>query len=157
MTSALEELQEEVVGELRTLTKDKLLEICDFLYISGEQRRDVQNKSRISLMTHIMMFLEREEVAELEDGGMSELLLLKDEMTEMISGIDNKTGQTDYDIEPAGTHHRIEELRTITPQHKPVILCVSPNPMPIFRGACRSHQMHSPAHTCVKSLKFLVR
>lgn len=116
MTTALEELQEEVVGELHTLTKDKLLEICDFLDISGEQRRDVQDKSRISLMTHIMMFLEREEVAELEDGGMSELLLLKDKMTEMISGIDNKTGQTDHDIETAGTHHRIEELRTATPQ-----------------------------------------
>lgn len=82
MTTALEELQEEVVGELHTLTKDKLLEICDFLDISGEQRRDVQDKSRISLMTHIMMFLEREEVAELEDGGMSELLLLKDKMTD---------------------------------------------------------------------------
>lgn len=116
MTSALEELQEEVVGELHTLTKDKLLEICDFLEISGEQRRDVKDKSRIALMTRIMMFLEREEVAELEDGGMSELLLLRDEMTEMISGIDNKTGQIDHDIEPAGTHHRIEELRTVTPQ-----------------------------------------
>lgn len=82
MTTALEELQEEVVGELHTLTKDKLLEICDFLDISGEQRRDVQDKSRISLMTHIMRFLEREEAAELEDGGMSELLLLKDKMTD---------------------------------------------------------------------------
>ena len=93
MTTALEELQEVEVGELHTLTKDKLLEICDFLDISGEQRRHFQDKSQKSLMTHIMMFLEREEVAELEDGGMSELLLLKDEITEMISGIDEKQGK----------------------------------------------------------------
>jgi hypothetical protein len=37
-------------------------------------------------------------------------------MTEMISGINDKTGQTDHDIETAGTHHRIKELRTVTPQ-----------------------------------------
>ncbi|KAA8579887.1 hypothetical protein FQN60_005422, partial [Etheostoma spectabile] len=37
-------------------------------------------------------------------------------MTETISSIDNKTGQTEQDIETVGTHHRIERLSTVTPQ-----------------------------------------
>ena len=76
--TALEELQEEVVGALYTLTRDNLLEISDFLNISGDQRADVKGKSRISLVTHILKHLEREEVADLEDDGMSEFLSLKD-------------------------------------------------------------------------------
>lgn len=75
--TALEELQEEVAAELHKLTRDNLLKVCDFLDISGEQRADVKGKSRISLVTHVMKYLEREEVTELEDGGMSEWLLLK--------------------------------------------------------------------------------
>lgn len=116
MTTTMEELQGELVGKLHTLNKDELLEICDFLGISGEQRRNVQDKSRISLMTLIMMFIEREELAELEDGGMTELLLLQDKMAEMISGMDNKTEQTEQDMEPTETHRRTEEPRAVTPQ-----------------------------------------
>lgn len=107
MTTTLEELQEEVVGALHTLTREDLLGICDFLNISGEQRANVKGKSRISLVIHIMKYLEREEVAELEDDGMSELLLLKDKIT------DNKTAQTEQDTETAGTQRETEEPRTV--------------------------------------------
>lgn len=96
MTTTLEELQEEVVGALHTLTREDLLGICDFLNISGEQSATVKGKSCMSLVIHIMKYLEREEV-ELEDEGMSELLLLKDKIT------DNKTAQTEQDTETAGT------------------------------------------------------
>jgi len=116
MTTTLEEVQGELVGKLHTLTKDNLLEICDFLGISGEQRIKVQDKSRISLRTLIMMFIEREELAELEDDGMSELLLLQDKMAEMNSGKDNKTEQTKHELETTGTHHRTEEQRAVTLQ-----------------------------------------
>lgn len=111
--TTLEELQEEVVAALHILTRDNLLGICYFLNISGEQRTDVRGKSCISLVTHIMKYLEREEVAELEDDGMSELLLLKDKVADMISGIDNETAQTEQDIVTAGTQRGMEELRTV--------------------------------------------
>lgn len=107
----LEELQEEVVGELHTLTKDSLLEVCDFLNISGSQREDVKGKSRISLLTHIMKCLEGEEVASLEDEGMSRWLLLKDKLTCVLSGMENGTQQTEPASEtkvPGGTNKRQE-------------------------------------------------
>ena len=75
--AALEELQEEVVRGLHILKKEHLLDICDSMKISGEDRADVKGKTRMSLMTHIMKHLEREGVAELEDDGMSELLALQ--------------------------------------------------------------------------------
>lgn len=111
--TTLEELQEEVVAALHILTRDNLLGICYFLNISGEQRTDVRGKSCISLVTHIMKYLEREEVAELEDDGMSELLLLKDKVADMISGIDNETARTEQDIVTAGRQRGMEELRTV--------------------------------------------
>lgn len=102
MTTVLEELQEEVVGELHTLTKDNLLRVCDFLNISGEQKINVEGKSRISLMTHIMKHLERDEVTELEDGGMAELLLLKDKITDLGASATNGEAQTLGAVEGAG-------------------------------------------------------
>ena len=59
MTTTLEELQEEVVGALHILTREDLLGLCDFLNISGEQRANVKGKSCISLVIHIMKYLER--------------------------------------------------------------------------------------------------
>ena len=77
MTSTLEELQEEVVGELYTLTKDNLQDLCDFLKISGT----IKGKSCLSLVTHILNHMESDEITELEDDGMSEWLILKDKVT----------------------------------------------------------------------------
>lgn len=92
MTTAVEELQEEVVGVIHTLNKDNLLEICDFLNIS----EDVKGKFRITLMTHIMKHIEREELTELEDEGMAELLL-KDKIADVISGIDSSNPTACWD------------------------------------------------------------
>lgn len=78
MMSTVEELQEEMAGELYTLEKDKLFEICDFLKISGDQRAIVQRKSRLALINYILTYLQREELSELEDEGMAELLSLKE-------------------------------------------------------------------------------
>lgn len=46
-----------------------------------ENKVDVKGKFCISLMTHVMKHIERGELAELEDDGMSELLSLKDKIT----------------------------------------------------------------------------
>lgn len=90
----MEDLHEEVVGGLHALTKEHLLDICDFLQISGEERADVREKSRMSLVTHIMKHLEREDLADLEDQGMSELLALRDKVAELTStGIHNQPSE----------------------------------------------------------------
>lgn len=112
MTTALEDLQEEVVRELNILTKDNLLRVCDFLDISGENRTDVEGKSCISLVTCLLKCLEREEVAELEDGSMAELLLLKDKITSLVTGTANGAAHTGDNMETADTQREIEGQRT---------------------------------------------
>lgn len=117
--SALEELLEEVVGGLNALTRDNLLEVCDFLKISGERRAAVEVKSRISLVTHVMKYLEREGVAELEDEGMSELLLLKDKITDLTTDTDYGAVDTEETVDQAGLQREMEDQRNAK-QHKEV-------------------------------------
>lgn len=82
-SSALEDLKLEVGGKLYTLTRDDLIEVCDFLTIAGSTFEYVSGKKRSSLISHVTMHLEREELRELEDQGMAELLVLKDKIVEL--------------------------------------------------------------------------
>lgn len=81
-----------------------MLGVCDCLNISGEQRADVEGKSRISLLTHILKYLERDEVVELEDEGMSELLMLRDKIAYLAAGKTNEAAQTGEAMEGALTN-----------------------------------------------------
>lgn len=54
-----------------------------FLAIAGEKIEHVAGKNRTSLITMINNHLQREELEELEDMGISELLLTKDKVTEL--------------------------------------------------------------------------
>lgn len=80
--SSVEELREEVVREMHTLSKDQLVSICEFLGIA--EKIDVSRKTRLSLLTHIQIHIEREGITVLEDEGMSELLLLNDKIAEVM-------------------------------------------------------------------------
>lgn len=82
-SSALEDFKLEVSGALYTLTKDALIQVCDFLRIGGLKYENVPGKSRSSLISHVISHLEREELGELEDQGMAELLVLKDKIAEL--------------------------------------------------------------------------
>lgn len=82
-SSDLEDLKLEVGGALYTLTRDALVEICDFLTIAGPKFEKVSGKNRSFLISYITNHLEREELDELEDQGMSELLGLKDKIIEL--------------------------------------------------------------------------
>ncbi|KAF3835542.1 hypothetical protein F7725_028100 [Dissostichus mawsoni] len=73
----------EVGGKLYTLKRDDLIEVCDFLTIAGTTFEYVSGKSRSSLISHVTMHLEREELSELEDQGTAELLVLKDKIVEL--------------------------------------------------------------------------
>lgn len=57
--------------------------MCDFLNIVGTEHENVLGKSRSFLIAHIVKYIERDEVQELEDQGMSFLLNLKDKIVEI--------------------------------------------------------------------------
>ncbi|KAK0141138.1 hypothetical protein N1851_021879 [Merluccius polli] len=82
-STEIETLQMEILELLCTLPADNLKKICDFLTIAGERFEHVAGKSRASLVTMISNHLQREELQEHEDMGMSELLFLKDQVTEL--------------------------------------------------------------------------
>lgn len=67
-TTVLEQMQVEVIGILNTLSKDKLLSVCEFLNIADQE--NVSSKSCMSQISHILQHLE-EDITELEDSGMS--------------------------------------------------------------------------------------
>lgn len=67
------------------------------------------SKTCMLLVTHIMKHLEREEVGELQDDGMSELLLLRDKMSDMNNATDNGTVQSEQ-----GTQGGMEGLRLMS-------------------------------------------
>ncbi|KAL1267690.1 hypothetical protein QQF64_033053 [Cirrhinus molitorella] len=63
-TTVLEEMQLEVIAMLNSLSRDKLLSVCEFLNLADREK--VLTKSRMSLISHILQHLE--DVTELEDG-----------------------------------------------------------------------------------------
>lgn len=89
-SSELEDLKLGVGGALYTLTRDALVEVCDFLAIAGPGFENVSGKSRSSLISYITRHLEREELSELEDEGMSELLSLKDKIIDLQHSTQNR-------------------------------------------------------------------
>lgn len=86
-SSALEDFKLEVVGTLYTLTREILIEVCTVLDIEGLIQIDVTDKTRSFLISLIVKHLERNEVKDLEDGGMAELLMLKDKISELCEPI----------------------------------------------------------------------
>lgn len=78
MESELEKLQLEIKGALYSLTVGQLIRVCTALQISGPEEKNVAGKSRGQLISHIIKHLEREELTDLEDEGMSELLNVQD-------------------------------------------------------------------------------
>ncbi|KAJ3591792.1 hypothetical protein NHX12_006924 [Muraenolepis orangiensis] len=79
-SSEVERLQFEIIRELCGLPRDLLADLCDFLFIAGGTLEHVTGKSHAALITLISNHIQREE---LEDNGMTDLLLLKDNITEI--------------------------------------------------------------------------
>lgn len=76
MDSEVENLQFEIKGVLFQLSTDQLIQIIDYLGISGTNKENTVGKTRNALVSHLIRHIEREELSELEDEGMSELLCL---------------------------------------------------------------------------------
>ncbi len=78
-TTVLKEMQVEVITMLNSLTKDKFLSVFEFLHVAEPEK--IVSKSCMSLISHVLQHLE--DITELEDGGMSELLRLRDQIIEL--------------------------------------------------------------------------
>jgi len=78
MDPEVENLRFEVKGALFQLTTDELMQISDFLEISGTNREKIIGKTRNTLVSQIIQYIENEKLSELEDEGMSDLLSLMD-------------------------------------------------------------------------------
>ncbi len=77
----LQSVQEEIGERLCTLTREKLIELCQFLKISAE---DIRNTTHLSLVNLLSNHLLRKELEELEDGGMAELLSIDDKLSDLM-------------------------------------------------------------------------
>lgn len=120
-SGAPEDLKIEIGGALYTLTRDDLVEVCDFLCIAGSKFENVSGKSRSALISLVTKHLNRESLSELEDQGMAELLLLKDKVVELQQGVKeiiqaSGTIQTEPEplVQPSETERlqrEIEELK----------------------------------------------
>lgn len=78
MESELEKLQLEIKGALYKLTVEQLIKVCTALQILGPGKQHVTGKTRSQLISHVIKHLEREELADLEDEGMSDFLSVHD-------------------------------------------------------------------------------
>ena len=93
-SSEMEQLQVEIFRELCELPRDALVELCDFLCIAGGALEHVTGKSRRALIKLVSDHMQREELEKQEDDGMTDLLLCKDKMTELLAAANLTQQQT---------------------------------------------------------------
>lgn len=113
-SSEVERLQFEIIRELCGLPRDLLADLCDFLLIAGGALEHVTGKSRAALITLISNHIQREELEELEDNGMTDLLLLKDNITELQEAatlIQQKTQEAELQEEQRKKEEKQERIR----------------------------------------------
>lgn len=146
-STEIETLQLEILGLLCTLPADKLKKLCVFLYIAGEEFEHVAGKNRASLITMISNHLQREELQELEDMGISELLFLKDKIAELQAEV----AMTEHLTEPPaplneGKNGQDKAQDTIPQESRPPQLQLQSLP---FTGSTYSGSEHKAQVTTV--------
>lgn len=77
----LEDLKLEVIGSLYSLSREILVKLCEFINI--DECENVISKTRSGVISVLVKHIEREELSELEDEGMSEFLHLRDKIYEL--------------------------------------------------------------------------
>ncbi len=103
----LEEMQVEVITMLNSLSKDKLLSVCEFLHVAEPEK--IVSKSRMSLISHVLQHLE--DITVLEDGGMSEPLRLRDQIIELNIVTESETTAQSETTENDKLQRELEELK----------------------------------------------
>lgn len=86
----LEDLKLEVIGALYSLSKEKLVKLCEFVKI--DECEHVVSQTRSVVISTLVKHFEREGLSELEDEGMSEFLCLRDKISELQQNTENISG-----------------------------------------------------------------
>ena len=73
------------------LSRDHLVDLCDSLTITGAEFEHVTGKGRAALITLISNYIQSEELGNLEDEGMSRLLHLQYNISELQTAAENGT------------------------------------------------------------------
>lgn len=106
----------EVKGALFQLNKDELMQICDFLEMSGINREIIIGKTRNALVSYIIQYIKRDEINELEDEGMSDLLVLMDMIKTVQEASKNFTSERAQDNEEEKLKEELEQLKLMVQQ-----------------------------------------
>lgn len=107
----------EVKEALFQLTTDELMQISDFLEISGTNREKITGKTRNALVSHIIQYIENDELSELEDEGMSDLLSLIDMIKTLQEASKNDTSaKTKDNEEQEKLKKELEQLKLMVQQ-----------------------------------------
>ena len=126
--SVIEDLKLEVIGTLYTLTREALLEICSGLDIKELRQLDVSKQTRSFFIAHIGQYLNRDEVHEWEDEGMTELLMLKDKISELQesaqANIPNQTGSGEAQTEIQEQASQVSEEQRLKRELEAVTLAL---------------------------------
>lgn len=115
MDSEMDNLQFEIKGALFQLTSDQLIEICDFLGISGTSKDNITGKSRNILVSMISKYIESDELRQLEDEEMSALLSLMDMIKSVQTVVKNSTAEKENE-EDEKLSRELEQLKLIVQQ-----------------------------------------
>ncbi|KAL7380213.1 hypothetical protein ABVT39_013765 [Epinephelus coioides] len=108
MESEFENLQLEIKGALYKLTVEQLIKVCNALQIPGPGEEQVTGKTRGQLIAHVIKYLEREELADLEDEGMSDLLNAQD----IIDKVQMTTNQNEEtSVQPRARKRSVKEAQ----------------------------------------------
>lgn len=115
MGPEIENLQFEIKAALFQFATDQLMEISDFLDISGTNRENVVGKTRNALVSLIIQHIERDELSEYDDEGMSELLSLMDTITTLQEANKNNMAEKDNE-EQEKLKREIQQLKLMVQQ-----------------------------------------
>lgn len=110
MESELEKLQLEIKGALYKLTIEQLIKVCNTLQISGPGKEHVTGKTRSQVISHVIKYLEREELANLEDEGMSDLLSVHDIIDKINTATDENEDASQIELKK-NLQKEVEALR----------------------------------------------
>lgn len=118
MESELEKLQLDIKGTLYKLTVEELIKVCNELQISGPGKEHVTGKTRSQLVSHVIKFLEREELADLEDEGMSDLLNAQDIINKIQLAKEPSTSEIPKQVEEQESLQKEVEALRLSLQQK---------------------------------------
>lgn len=135
MESELIKLPLEIKGALYNLTAEHLIKVCAILQISAPRKESLTKKALSQLISYVIRYLEQEDLASLEDEGMSENLSIWDTVNKITTVKD----VSEIEIQPdqESLQKEVEALRLSLKQEEKAVQDVmdrKTSPCPQFQS-----------------------